>query len=104
MTGPLRELLKINIIWNWNWSHEKAFSNVKQLIVKVMVLKTYDPKFPLEIQYDASQKAISYYLMQHKKPLSYALCALMETEKSWAQIKKEFLKITEAYKKFHNLH
>jgi len=102
ISGPLREMLKKDVCWSWNWTHDKSFNDIKELIAQVTVLHMYDPKLQLEIQCDASQDAIGCCLMQNKKPLSYFSRSLSDTEKSWAQIEKEFLAVTESCKKFHN--
>ncbi|KAL4113759.1 hypothetical protein QTP88_017332 [Uroleucon formosanum] len=82
---PFREVLKKNILWNWSKQCETVFNNLKEILCEISVLKNYDGKDKLEIQCDASKKAL--------------LC-LNESEISFAQIEKEMLAISF---KFHSL-
>jgi len=66
ISGPLREMLKKEVCLSWNWTHDKSFNDIKELIAQVTVLHMYDPKLQLEIQCNASQDAIGCSLMQNK--------------------------------------
>jgi len=88
-----RELLKKNILWNWSKQCETVFNNLKEILCEISVLKNCDGKHKLEIQCDASEKALGCCILQNKCPIYYASRCLCENEISFAQIEKEMLAI-----------
>ncbi|KAF0739490.1 Uncharacterized protein FWK35_00028159 [Aphis craccivora] len=75
--GPMRELLKKEVLWNWTKVHTNSLEKVKSLISEKSLLVHFDAKQPVQIQ------------------------SLTETEQMYAVIEKELLAITYAVKKFH---
>lgn len=63
----------------------------------------FDPNKEIGLQCDASKDAMGCCLMQEGKTICFASRSLSEAECNYAQIEKEFLSITFACKKFHNL-
>ena len=53
--APLRELLKIDAVFDWQRAQEEAFIKLKEQCCSQPVLKYFDVKKPVEIQCDASQ-------------------------------------------------
>ena len=39
--APLRALLKNDVDWDWNATHDKAFEHIKQLLTEAPVLAYY---------------------------------------------------------------
>jgi hypothetical protein len=99
--APLRNLLKLDVQFQWQPAHEQAFNALKKLCCSPPVLKYYDVNKPVEIHCDASQNGLGAVLIQEDKPIAYSSRALTDTEKRYAQIEKEMLSIVHACKKFH---
>jgi hypothetical protein len=101
--SPFRELFKKNVLRNWSQQCNIAFDNLKEIICNLSSLKNYESKYELEIQCDASEKALGCCILQNKCPIYYASRFLSESEVSFAQIEKEMLAIAFACNKFHSL-
>lgn len=103
--SPLYELLKKGKHWIWGREHERAFVNVKKLLVSCKVLVHYDESQPLVLTCDASARGLGAVLAQRgaraERPVAYASRALTQAEYNYSQIHKEALAIVFAVKKFH---
>ena len=100
--SPLRNLIKKDVEWLWTKDHAFIFSKIKTMITEIPILKIFDPKIPIEIQTDASQKGIGGCLLQAGRPVAFCSRSLTETECKWAQIEKEYLAISFSLQKFHH--
>ena len=100
--APIRQLTHKNVAFNWNEDCQKAMDKIKHLISEAPVLAYFDPNLEIEIQCDSSQDGLGAVLMQKGKPLEYRSRSLSESEKRYAQIKKELLAVTYAAEKFHD--
>ncbi|XP_066969141.1 uncharacterized protein [Macrobrachium rosenbergii] len=89
ITQPLRNLEKKNVEWQWNSSHNEAFSKIKKLIVEAPCLKYFDSNCNVSLLCDASMSGLGALLMQNGHPVAYASKSLTETEQRYAQIEKE---------------
>lgn len=103
---PLYELLKKGKTWIWSSACEKAFNQVKELLLGNKVLMHYDPKRELIVTCDASGRGIGGVLSQidgggAERPVAYVSRKLTDAEKSYAQIHREALAIVFTIKKFH---
>ena len=99
---PLRDLTHKDAVWCWDDLQEKAWNDVKNLIVSAPVLAYYKPSEVLEIQCDSSQSGLGAALMQNGHPIAYASRALTETESRYAQIEKEMIAIVFSVEKFND--
>jgi len=81
---PFRELLKKHVIWNLSTQCETVFNNLKEILCKISILKNYESKHELEIQCDASEKALGCCILQNKCPICYASRCLSDAEISFA--------------------
>ena len=101
---PLRELLSTKNSWAWGPAQDLTFSNVKEELTKPTVLATYNPSTPTKLASDASSFGLGAVLMQEHdgdwRPVAYASRSMSDTERRYAQIKKEALAITWACEKF----
>ena len=70
ITKPLKKLLKKEIDWYWNNTHEKAVSKIKELLISRSCLVFFDPSKAIQIQVDASESGIGAVLIQNGKPVS----------------------------------
>lgn len=99
--GPIRELTRKDVPWQWSTEQENALSQVQLLVSESPVLRYYDPGKELTIQCDASQSGLGAALLQEGQPVAYASRALTETEARYAQIEKEMLAIVWSLEKFN---
>ena len=91
--APIRSLLKEDVEWNWNATHDKAFEHIKQLLTQAPLLAYYDPKAELSIECDASHSGLGAALLQKGQPLAYISRTLTDAETRYAPIEKEMLAV-----------
>ncbi|CAH0766349.1 unnamed protein product, partial [Diatraea saccharalis] len=102
ITFPLRELLKKDVVFQWNDNvHSKCIEDIKCIIISPPVLQNFDSSLPIVIQTDSSQSAIGSVLIQNNHPIAFASKSLSKTECEYGQIDKEFLAVLFACQKFH---
>lgn len=102
---PLRQLLKKDTVWRWDKPQQKAFEQVKRLLVSPDTLAHYDPNRPTTIAADASGHGLGAVLLQTqengiRRAVAAASRSLNETEQRYATIEKEALAATWACDKF----
>ena len=101
---PLRALLSPKTAWVWGPDQEKAFSLLKEELVKPTLLALYDPQVRTKISADASSFGLGAVLLQQFdtgwRPVAYASRTMSKTETRYAQIEKEALAVTWACEKF----
>jgi hypothetical protein len=98
---PLRSLAKRDNEFAWRPDpHERAFSELKRLIIEAPTLAYYDVTKPVTIQCDASQGGLGCTLLQDGRPVKFASKALNSTQQQYAQIEKELLAILFAMERF----
>ncbi|UYV66708.1 K02A2.6-like [Cordylochernes scorpioides] len=100
-TSNMKNLLKKDIIWNWNIAADQELNFIKTLLTSPPVLRHFDPNELLEPFADASKDGLGAILMQKEKPLSYASASLTSPQKHYSQIEKELLALYFGCKKFH---
>ena len=72
------------------------------MLINAPALAFYDPKQELRFENDASEYGLGSALFQEGKPVAYAIRTLTETEKRYAQIKKEMLAVSFGMETFHH--
>ena len=97
---PLRDLTVKNAKFTWAKQHDKAFAEIKQLVISHPVLRYYDVNEEVTLQCDASERGLGAVLLQNGQPVAFASRTLTETEQRYAQIEKECLSITFGAHKF----
>lgn len=97
----VRELLKKDAIWIWEDSHEQCFNKLKSMITPDACLKYYDPKSPLTLEVDASQKGLGVALTQEGKPIAFASKTLTECQSRYSNIEREMLAIVHGIERYH---
>lgn len=100
-TSVLRDLLKKDVVFQWDENHEKTFQSLKKLITNAPVLRYFDSSQPVKLSVDSSQSGLGAVLLQRELPIEYASRALTETQKNWAQIEKELFAIVFGCERFH---
>ena len=98
---PLRSLLKENVHFVWDKSHQVALDNIKSAISSPTNLSYFDANKNTEIQCDASQKGLGACILQDDKPVCFASKSLTDTESRYSNIEREMLGVVFALTKFH---
>ena len=84
VAAPLRILLEKGTEWHWSHQQETSFQELKKLITRTPVLKSYDPQKPTTISVDASSKGIGAVLLQQDSPIAYASKSLTTCQCNYA--------------------
>lgn len=100
-TAALRLILKGDNIFMWNEEQQKAFNELKKVLISKPCLQYFDPKEEVTLSVDASKNGVGAVLMQRGQPCAYASRAMTETQTKYAQIEKELLAICFGVDKFH---
>ena len=102
--APLYNLMKKNVKFIWNDSHDKCFQTIKNLFKSNNVLKFFDPKLDVAIECDASSVGIGAVLLQKHDtvwcPVQFASRSLNTAERNYSQIEREALSVIFACTKF----
>ena len=77
----------------WEKHHQDAFDRVKQRVADYPVLHYYDVSLPVTIQCDSSETGMGAALLQEGQPVTFASRTLTPTERGYAQIEKECLRL-----------
>ena len=98
--GPIQQLTRKDVPWQWQHEQEAAFEKVKELLTEAPLLKYYNPGEELTVQCNASEKGLGAALMQNGQPIAFASHAMTDPEIRYAQIEKEMLAVVFALQKF----
>jgi hypothetical protein len=90
---PLYRLLQKKVKWQWGDKQKEAFRDAKKLLTSSKVLVHFDPKLPMVLECDASEKGVgavlSHVTPQGERPIAYASRTLNAAEVGYAQIERE---------------
>lgn len=93
--SPMSSLLRRDAVWMWGRQKDQAFRGAKVLVSKSTTLSYFDPMRPTFVSADASSYGLGACVLQlHgtvRQPVAFASRTLMDTEKCYAQIEKEYL-------------
>ena len=105
LAGPLHDLTRDGVAFNWTESHRKAFELIKQRLVKAPVLSypSFSKDFILET--DASAQGLGAILSQEQEdgqvhPVAYASRALSPSERNYSITEMETLAVVWAISHF----
>ncbi|KAK3735966.1 hypothetical protein QZH41_003831 [Actinostola sp. cb2023] len=98
---PLRDLTAKDAQFLWSHQHDKAFQEVKELVVQHPVLKYYNIEEEVTLQCDASEFGLGATLLQNGQPVAFASRTLTATQRNYAQIEKECLAIVFGCQRFN---
>lgn len=94
------ELTKNNVEFHWLEDHEKALSDLKQLLTTPRTLKYYNAPKLVTLQVDTSQHGLCAALSQDHGTVVQASKVMNETQQRYSQIEKKLLAVVLAYKCF----
>ena len=80
VAAPLRLLTEQLAIFTWQTKQKEAFQSLKTMITNVPVLKFYDAKEEVTLQFDASEKGLGATLLQKGQPVAFISRSLSKTE------------------------
>ncbi|KAK2169582.1 hypothetical protein NP493_1183g00002 [Ridgeia piscesae] len=92
----LHRLLQKDEHWIWGKEQECAFRTVREMLLQDRVLTHFNPDLPVVVACDSSSYGLCAVLSHRmpdgsERPVAYASRSLTQTEKKFAQIKKEAL-------------
>ncbi|RYE25774.1 MAG: hypothetical protein EOP45_04445 [Sphingobacteriaceae bacterium] len=99
---PLRDLLKDDVVFNWQKPHDECLELIKEMIANAPTLQSFDENKEITLETDASKFGIGSDILQGNKPIAFASRSLTDTEVNYAQVEKEMLAVVFACKKFHH--
>ncbi|UYV75444.1 hypothetical protein LAZ67_13000295 [Cordylochernes scorpioides] len=105
LRAPLNNLLKKDVVWNWNEACQKAFIDLKGNLTQHPILHLYKEGLPCQVYCDASTLGIAGILKQVQPdgnvyPVQYFSRTLRPHEKNYSISELECLAIVESVEKF----
>ena len=93
-SAPLVELMRNNQPFEWTDLHQKAFNDLKQLLISSHVMTAPDTSKTYKLYTDASDYAVGAILDQVadngvEKVIQYVSHLFSSTQRKWATIEKE---------------
>ena len=86
LSEPLKPLLREDVEWTWDSTHQDAFDAIKEELTKTPVLAYFNPKSEHVIQTDASLKGLGAVLLQEGRPVIYVSQTLTPAEEHYSNI------------------
>ncbi len=90
---PLRRLLTSKVHFEWTEEQDRAFHEIRQMLLSSPGLAPFDPTIPLVVATDASQHGLGGVLLQNDRPVLYVARSLTPAESRYAIIEKELLAV-----------
>ena len=95
----MREQLKEGREWIWGQPQDEAFSKIKEVLTSTETMAHNDLTLPTIITTDTSNVGLGAVLYQThtdgtRRPVTYISCSLTATERNYAAIEKEALRVT----------
>ena len=94
LSEPLKPLLREDVEWTWDPTHQDAFDAIKEELTKTPVLTYFRPKSEHVIQTDALLKGLGAVI--------YVSRTLMPAEEHYSNIERELLGMVFAMERLHN--
>ena len=102
LSDLLKPLLREDVEWTWDSTHQDAFDAIKEELTKTPVLVYFNPKSNHIIQTDGSLKGLGAVLLQEGRPVIYLSRTLTPAEEHYSNIKRELLGVVFAMERLHN--
>ncbi|XP_015124154.1 uncharacterized protein K02A2.6-like [Diachasma alloeum] len=103
---PLHRLLDTGRTWDWNETHQHAFSELKNKLISAPILNHFDDEREIVVSADASPTGIGGVLAvigedNKEHPVAYFSRTLTKTQRRYSQLDREALELVEIVKHFH---
>jgi hypothetical protein len=103
ISRPLTDLMRKNIIWEWQNDRQKAFDTLKEAFLSKPILQIPDSSRPFVLETDASKYATGAVLMQEDtngdlKPCGFISQRFNKAEQNYQIYDRELLAIVRAFK------
>jgi hypothetical protein len=104
LLAPLTSMTSKNVKFIWMDEHQKAFDNIKNIIICREVMLTF-PDFsrPFHIYIDASDKQLSAVITQDEKHIVFYSRKLKSAPQRYTTGEQELLSIVETLWEFRNI-
>ena len=106
MTLPLTHLTQKNELWTWTTDCQVAFDNLKEVFTTVPILGHWDPKSPMILETDTSDRALAAILSTQSNsevcPIAFHSRAFSAAEINYDVHNKKLLAIIKAFKKWQH--
>lgn len=106
LRGPLDELMRKDVDFEWQAHHQAAFEKLKEVLASDLALTHYDPAKKIIVAADASSYGMGAVLMHEMsdgstRPVMHAASSFNKAEKNYPQVQREALALKFACTKFH---
>jgi len=98
---PLRDLLKKDVPFQWDATHDHCVATLKQLVNQAESLAYYDASKAVVLEVDASQKGLGAALLQDERVIAFASKTLTKTQSNYSNIEREALGLVHGVQRFH---
>ena len=94
-TAPLRELLKVNVRFQWTPDCQRSFERVREMLTDDTVMAYFDPRRKTRLKTDAGPGGMAATMKQYDpeakrwRPVTYRSRAFTDTESRYSQLEKE---------------
>ena len=101
--APLSKLVSTKVKWQWEEEQQNAFTTIKRIIAREVLLSHCDFNEPFEIHTDASKYQLGAVISQKGKPIAFYTRKLNSSQKNYTTTERELLAIVETLKEFRNI-
>src|SRR5687768_2981760 len=101
--APLTALTSVNAPWKWTADHQKAFNEMKRIIMRETLLAYPDFSEVFDIHTDASLTQLGACISQDGKPIAFYSQKLNPAQTRYTTTERELLSIVEVLKEFRNI-
>ena len=101
--APLSKLLSKDVKWQWTSVEQTAFTTLKRVVSREVLLAHPDFTKPFEIHTDASKYQLGAVISQDAKPLAFYSRKLNDAQLNYTTTERELLAIVETLKEFRTL-
>ena len=100
---PLTQLVSNTAKWVWTAEHQKAFTTIKRIISREVLLAypQFDQVF--DIHTDASRRQLGAVISQGGRPIAFYSRKLNQAQTRYTTTERELLAIVETLKEFRNI-
>jgi hypothetical protein len=98
LAGPLTNLTKQSVVWDWSPVCQAAFDEVKWCLTHAPVLAMPDFSLPFEVWVDASVEGLGAVLLQDGRPIAFESRRLIPAEVNYSTSDQELLAVVHAMK------